>query len=135
MDESNLMAQLTQYGISNLLIPDQGKNGREHWVKTLATRTDQEHWLFELSEVLGKQYYPLRGPLAVLYPEDSLTANQLFKWTNKYLNADKNNRVVHLASRELFISAHQRAIKDLVEGGTHNAALLLKFDKPDDDFL
>ncbi len=135
MDESNLMAQLTQYGISNLLIPDQGKSGREHWVKTLATRTDQEHWLFELSEVLGKQYYPLRGPLAVLYPEDSLTANQLFKWTNKYLNADKNNRVVHLASRELFISAHQRAIKDLVEGGTHNAALLLKFDKPDDDFL
>lgn len=135
MDESTLMAQLTQYGIINLLIPDQGESARERWVKTLAARTDQEHWLFELIEVLGKQYYPLRGPLAVLYPKDSLTANQLFKWTNKYLNADKNNRVVHLAPLELFIPAHQRAIKDLVEGGTHNAALLLKFDKPDDDFL
>jgi len=118
----SLTYEMINSGIPNMIVPDLSKDDEQILLKE-QPGANSIHTLYTFSEVCEDGHNPLiRGPLAIVYPTDQEKGEKTYEWVQSYLRANKDNQVIHIASKDYFIG--NKNLSEHIDGGMYNTEKL-----------
>lgn len=115
----SLMKEFIFSGIQTIILPEKATTNIKFILEELPGKNTGFYQLLTYTEL--KEYsgsYLLHGALAIFYPEEKSELEWIYKWMKNYQNYAKENRVIHVSSRDAFIPSEMKAFKECIDGNT-----------------
>lgn len=133
---ANLLRGLISSGVNTIVIPSLNSDEVTYLLSKLPNETHSNYTLFAAEEFLENvnQYITL-NTTAIIYPLDVELINQLYEWTKRYVFLDKNNKVIHISHRDLYLPNERKHLIELIDGITLSSEQLIKEDELEEEYI
>ncbi|WP_312474711.1 protein DpdF [Neobacillus sp.] len=122
--------------VQTVIIPNLMGVPREKFIKNMPTETPISYSILEIEEIEQEpKMYSLSGLVAIIYPDNEILGDWVYRWSTNYQQQSDNNRVIHIAKKNFFIVSEQKQLQELIDGSLCNIEQLLVTSEEEEDWF
>jgi superfamily II DNA or RNA helicase len=129
-DVEILIGYLIENDIRKIIVPNSISNSWELNLDLLGSIERKKHCIFSLDEIEEIFEYDntilLSGKFLIIFGEDDIENNTIFKLGHKIINYYPNNKVIYLSHSNLYIKSYHKNIDHIINGYSIELKKLLK---------
>lgn len=122
-----IFAKLIKVGIKRLIIPSINEDEWKIWIKELPYKDVSQYNIYDINEIRDDiNIFLTNGPIAVFYADNESENNNIYKWTQKYIDKNVKNKIIHIGPYQLWINNENKQLNELIDGMSINSETLLR---------
>lgn len=129
-DVETLIGYFIENDINKIIVPNRISNNWELNKDLLGSIERKNHCVFTPDEIDKIFEYDnnilLRGKFLIIFSEDNIENNSLFKLGQRIVNYYPHNKVIYLSHNNLYIKSHNKNINHIINGYSIELKKLLK---------
>lgn len=125
-----LLNKLTKIDINKIIIPQHYKNEWKNKKELFNEIGIERHFIFSINEIKElinlNHKLLLSGYFVIIYDENEKQNNNMFEVSRKLLDFNSMNRIIHISSKNLYISSYNKNIIEIIDGYSYDINHFIK---------